>query len=65
MSIKLFNTVPSSKDVFWQLVTLPTITILRNSEVEGPYIVFSIEWLFWSLTFLIHDNKRPTTEGVC
>jgi hypothetical protein len=65
MSIKLFSTTPSPKDIFWQIVIVPTITILRNSETEGPYTVFSVEWLFWSLTFVINDPKRPTAERVC
>lgn len=56
MKIKLFNTLPSVKDDFWQIVVLPTLTVLRNKEPEGPYTVFSVEWLFWSLTIVINDN---------
>lgn len=56
MTIKLFSTAPSSKDIFWQVVLLPTITILRNREFNESYTVFTIEWLFWSITTIIHDN---------
>ena len=57
MDIKLFSTTPNKKDSFWQLVLLPTITILRSPENE-PYTVFSLEWLFWSITIIINDFKR-------
>jgi hypothetical protein len=56
MTIKLFSTTPSKKDIFWQIVLLPTITILRNREFNESYTVFSAEWLFWSITTIIHDN---------
>ena len=51
MKVKTFNTLPSYKDDFWQVVILPTITILRNTD--EPYTAVSCEWLFWSCTFLI------------
>lgn len=56
MSIKLFSTTPNGKDVFWQVVLIPTITILRNTESEGAYTVVSFEWLFWSVTTILNDN---------
>jgi hypothetical protein len=64
MDIKLFSTIPNKKDKFWQLVLLPTITILR-SPTDEPYTVLSLEWLFWSITIIINDFKRQKTEGVC
>jgi len=60
MNIKLFDTLPTKKDVFWQMVLLPTITILRNTESKEAYSVVSFEWLFWSLTFLINNNDQRT-----
>ena len=65
MEFKLFNTLPSGKDIFWQIVLVPTVTVLRNNEPEGSYTVCSAEWLFWSLTFIINDNKRSEAKGVC
>jgi hypothetical protein len=64
MNIKLFNTAPSKNDPFWQIVLIPTITILRSPE-DAAYTVFSMEWLFWSITIIINDFKRQKTEGVC
>jgi hypothetical protein len=48
-----FNTLPSQKDTFWQVVVLPTISILKSVDGYDPYTAVSCEWLFWSCTFLI------------
>lgn len=56
MDIKLFSTAPRAKDPFWQIVLLPTITVLRNCEYNESYTVISAEWLFWSVTVIKHDN---------
>lgn len=56
--MKLFSTAPTKSDFFWQIVLLPTVTILRNAEPEGPYTVVTVEWLFWSLTTIINGTKR-------
>lgn len=56
MNIKLFSTAPNTKDIFWQIVLLPTISILRNREFNESYTVVSAEWLYWSVTIIIHDN---------
>ena len=58
MHLKLFSTAPSSKDTFWQIVIVPTISVLRSNDTERSYTVCSVEWLFWSLTFVINDFKR-------
>lgn len=65
MKIKLFSTTPSKDHPMWQLVIVPTISVLRNEEPEGLYTVINVEWLFWSLTTVINDNKRSTAEGIC
>lgn len=56
--MKLFSTAPTKSDFFWQIVLLPTVTILQNAEPERPYTVISVEWLFWSLTTIINGTKR-------
>lgn len=55
MDIKLFNTLPNKKSALWQIVMLPTITLLRNTEFNESYRVLSFEWLFWSVTMIIND----------
>ena len=56
METKLFSTAPRAKDPFWQIVFLPTVTMLRNREFNESYTVLSAEWLFWPLTILKHDS---------
>jgi hypothetical protein len=48
-----FNTLPHEKDSFWQVVVIPTISILKSIERDDPYTAISCEWLFWSCSFLI------------
>lgn len=56
MKVKTFNTLPSDKDAFWQVVLLPTISILKSVDHYDPYTAVNCEWLFWSVTFLINKN---------
>lgn len=65
MKIKTFSTVPCEKDPFWQLVIIPTISILRSPDVHEAYTVVNMEWLFWSLSIIIDDDKRniPSAKG--
>ena len=57
MNVKTFNTLPNPKDHFWQVVLLPTISVLRSPDVHEAYTAINCEWLFWSVTFLIKDNE--------
>jgi hypothetical protein len=50
MNAKLFSTTPSEKEPFWQVILLPTITILRSHSPEDEYTVVNLEWLFWSVS---------------
>ncbi len=56
MDVKVFSTAPTKRDAMWQIVLFPTVTILRNREFNESYTVVSAEWLFWSVTKIIHDN---------
>ena len=51
------STLPSKEGYYWQIVVIPTISILRykeyNGDTVGPYTVVDFEWLFWSATILI------------
>lgn len=55
MTSKLFSTFPSNKDAFWQIVLIPTVSILRCSE-DDRYTVVNIEWLFWNISTIINDK---------
>jgi hypothetical protein len=56
MKARVFNTLPSKKDGFWQIVLFPTISILKGIDPNDPYTAVSFEWLFWSFTVII-DKK--------
>jgi hypothetical protein len=59
MRIVTFNTVPSKKDHFWQIVAIPTITVLNSVNPDEKYIAVNFEWLFWSISFIFeNDSKR-------
>ena len=58
MNVKLFSTVPSRKEPFWQIILLPTITILRSPEPADQYTVVNFEWLFWSVSIFSNDKTR-------
>ena len=53
MKVQTFSTLPTKNGEFWQIVVIPTITILRSPDKYDPYTAVSFEWLFWSCTFLI------------
>jgi hypothetical protein len=53
MKVTTFNTLPSDKDDFWQVVIFPTVSVLKSVDRYDPYTAISCEWLFWSVSFLI------------
>ncbi len=65
IELSTFSTFPSRESYYWEIVIIPTVTILRVKEdtehtEEGKlvyshpsYIDFNFEWLFWSVTILI------------
>lgn len=60
MSIKtnVYNTLPSKKDHWWQIVVLPTVSIMNNIQKYEPYVAVNFEWLFWSFTTIISYGKK-------
>jgi hypothetical protein len=49
ITTKIYNTLPSKKDAFWQLVLIPTVSIVRSIDRRDDYTAVNIEWLFWSV----------------
>jgi hypothetical protein len=58
LELVTFKTYPSKKDKFWQIVIIPTISVLGNEENKDEYIAINFEWLFWSITLLISENGK-------
>jgi hypothetical protein len=65
MNFKFFSTVPNEKDLFWQIIVFPNITVLRSPNPLDRYTAVSFEWLFWSFVIVSNDTKRQKTTGVC
>lgn len=59
---KLFSTVPGKESDFWQVVFLPTITILRSTVPNDKYTVISFEWLFWSLALMLEQKSKRNAK---
>jgi len=49
---KAFTTLPTKEDEFWQIVVIPTISVLNSINRDDRYIAVSFEWIFWSFTFI-------------
>jgi len=62
ISIKMFSTVPCKEELFWQIVLLPTVTILRSPDEANQYTVVGFEWLFWSVSIFINDKTRVSNN---
>jgi hypothetical protein len=58
LEVGTFNTLPSKNDNFWQVVLIPTISVLNNIDRVDDYIAVNFEWLFWSATFIITNNGQ-------
>jgi hypothetical protein len=54
---KTYNTLPTKKDSWWQIVLLPTVSILNSINKNDPYVAVNVEWLFWSYTTIISHGK--------
>jgi hypothetical protein len=55
VNFKTFNTLPNKKDYFWQIIIIPTFSILRSSDKYDRYTAINFEWLFWSFNVVISD----------
>ena len=41
LELVTFKTYPSKKDKFWQIVIIPTISVLGNEENKDEYIAIN------------------------
>ena len=61
MKFKTFSNFPRKRHAFWQIVLLPTISVLRSVHTCDKYIAITLEFLFWSGTILIKDRNDKRT----
>jgi hypothetical protein len=52
MTLKLYNTLPNKKEQWWQIVLIPTISIMHKNKYDS-YVAINFEFLFWSCTIII------------
>jgi hypothetical protein len=60
LNVKMYNTLPTSKSHWWQVVLFPTVSIMNNIQKHDPYVALNIEWLFWSFTTIISYGSSST-----
>ena len=58
LNIKMYNTLPTKKSHWWQIVLFPTVSLMNNIEKHDPYMAVNFEYLFWSLTTIISYGKK-------
>jgi hypothetical protein len=59
INLRMFNTLPTRKDPFFQIVFIPTVSLLNSMSRDDKYIAINLEWLFWSFTTIFeYDAKR-------
>ncbi len=57
-NVKIYNTLPTFKSHWWQIVVFPTMSIMNNIQKHDPYVAFNFEWLFWSFTTIVSYGSR-------
>jgi hypothetical protein len=58
ITTRVYNTIPNNKSHWWQIVLLPTISIMNNIQKNEPYVAVNFEWLFWSFTTITNYGKK-------
>ena len=60
LNVKMYNTLPAKNSHWWQVVLIPTMSVMNNIQKHDPYIALNIEWLFWSFTTIISYGSQNT-----
>jgi hypothetical protein len=60
LNIKTYNTLPTKKSHWWQIVLFPTVSLMNNIQKNDPYVAVNIEYLFWSITTILSYGKKGT-----
>ena len=63
LSLSVFNTLPKNQEDFWKIVVFPTVSILRRTTEGDEYTAINAEWLFWSMTILIENDKGTISKS--
>ena len=60
ITTRVYNTIPNNKSHWWQIVLLPTISVMNNIQKNDPYVAVNFEFLFWSFTTITSYGKKQT-----
>lgn len=58
LNFKMYNTLPTRKSHWWQVVLFPTVSIMNNIQKHDPYVAVNVEYLFWSVTTIFNYGKK-------
>jgi hypothetical protein len=58
LNVKMYNTLPTKKSHWWQVVLFPTVSVMNNIQKYDPYVAVNAEYLFWSITTIISYGKK-------
>ena len=58
LNFKAYNTLPTKKSHWWQVVLFPTVSLMNNIQKHDPYVALNVEYLVWSLTKIISYGKK-------
>jgi hypothetical protein len=58
ISTKTYNTLPTKNSHWWQVVILPTLSVMNNIQKHDPYVAINLEWLFWSFTTIVSKHEH-------
>lgn len=58
LNFKMYNTLPTKKSHWWQVVLFPTVSVMNNIQKYDPYVAVNAEYLFWSFTTIISYGKK-------
>jgi hypothetical protein len=58
LNFKMYNTLPTKKSHWWQVVLFPTVSVMNNIQKYDPYVAVNAEYLFWSITTIISYGKK-------
>lgn len=61
-NVKTYQTLPDRRSHWWQIVLIPTISIMNNVQKHEPYVAINAEWLFWSFTTIISYGNTYATR---
>ena len=61
LNTNAYNTLPTTKSHWWQIVFIPTVSVMNNIQKHDPYVAINIEWLFWSVTTIISYGSSKNT----